>query len=116
MSLHLPSLAKDVPGDWKWQRLDVICRGIFDCPHSTPELTLSGPLLARSQDIRAGVFRIKEAAHVSEDTYQERVLRAEPQHGDLLYSREGTYFGIAAEVPQHTRVCLGQRMVLLRPD
>jgi type I restriction enzyme S subunit len=33
-----------------------------------------------------------------------------------MYSREGTYFGIAAEVPAETKVCLGQRMVLLRPD
>lgn len=39
-----------------------------------------------------------------------------PSRGDLLYSREGTYFGIAAEVPAKTRVCLGQRMVLIRPD
>ncbi|MBB5349966.1 type I restriction enzyme S subunit [Haloferula luteola] len=38
-----------------------------------------------------------------------------PSRGDLLYSREGTYFGIAAEVPENTRVCLGQRMVLIRP-
>jgi type I restriction enzyme S subunit len=52
---------------------------------------------------------------VSDKTYQERVARAEPKYGDLLYSREGTYFGIAAEVPPDTRVCLGQRMVLLRP-
>ena len=30
--------------------------------------------------------------------------------------REGTYFGIAAEVPSDTKICLGQRMVLLRPN
>jgi len=62
------------------------------------------------------VFRVDEAAHVSEETYKERIARAEPQHGDLLYSREGTYFGNAAEVPPDTRVCLGQRMVLIRPN
>ncbi len=39
-----------------------------------------------------------------------------PSRGDLLYSREGTYFGIAAEVPANTRACLGQRMVLIRSD
>jgi type I restriction enzyme S subunit len=44
------------------------------------------------------------------------VTRAEPAYGDILYSREGTYFGIAAEVPKDTRVCLGQRMVLIRPE
>src|SRR5205085_11025506 len=58
----------------------------------------------------------EQAAHVSEDTYKERIARAEPRRGDLLFSREGTYFGIAAEVPSNTRICLGQRMVLIRPD
>ena len=72
--------------------------------------------MARSQDILTGTFRFEGAARVSEETYRERTLRAEPTHGDLLYSREGTYFGIAAEVPRETRVCLGQRMVLLRPN
>lgn len=72
-------------------------------------------MVARSQDIRSGVFLVDEAAHVSEATYTERIERAEPRAGDLLYSREGTYFGIAAEVPPNVRVCLGQRMVLIRP-
>ncbi|MGH2389975.1 MAG: restriction endonuclease subunit S [Chloroflexota bacterium] len=70
----------------------------------------------RSQDIRSGVFRTEDAAHVSEATFHDRINRAEPRYGDLLYSREGTYFGIAAEVPPATRVCLGQRMVLIRPS
>lgn len=98
-----------------WKRLDELCEGVFDCPHSTPMLTEQGPIVARSQDIRAGVLRVEEAAHVSEETYVERISRAEPRFGDLLYSREGTYFGIAAEVPKDVRVCLGQRMVLIRP-
>jgi type I restriction enzyme, S subunit len=101
---------------WGWSRLSDVCSGIFDCPHSTPELTDQGPLLARSQDIRLGFFDIGNAARVSETTYIERTARAEPEFGDLLYSREGTYFGIAAEMPQNRRVCLGQRMVLIRPD
>jgi type I restriction enzyme S subunit len=115
-AVHTPSTAAPLPADWIWKRLDAVCEGIFDCPHSTPILTEQGPYVARSQDIRSGVFRIEEAGRISEDTYRERIARAEPQHGDLLYSREGTYFGIAAEVPPGVRVCLGQRMVLLRPD
>jgi type I restriction enzyme S subunit len=97
-------------------RLDEVCSEIVDCPHSTPLLTTHGFLIARSQDTRSGVFRLEQAGFVSEETYKERTRRAEPEHGDLLYSREGTYFGIAAEVPPNTKVCLGQRMVLLRPD
>lgn len=114
--LHLPSTAQPLPSTWKWVRLDDACVDVFDCPHSTPQLTLDGPYVVRSQDILSGTFRKEEAAHVSEDTYRERITRAEPIYSDLLYSREGTYFGIAAEVPQNTKVCLGQRMVLIRPN
>lgn len=102
--------------EWPVKRLDDLCEGIFDCPHSTPKLTAEGPYVVRTQDIITGVFVASSAAHVSEDTYQARTRRAMPQRGDLLYSREGTYFGIAAEVPTGVKVCLGQRMVLIRPN
>lgn len=107
-------LSPSIPDEWQWSRLQDVC-DVFDCPHSTPDLTVGGPLLARSQDVRTGVFGRDNAAHVSEETYLERTARAVPSHGDLLFSREGTYFGIAAEVPPNIKVCLGQRMVLLRP-
>ena len=112
---HLPSRFADLPAGWAWLRLDDACDGVFDCPHSTPKLLDAGPFVVRSQDIITGVFRKEQAARVSEETYKERTSRVVPQRGDLLYSREGTYFGIAAEVPERTRVCLGQRMVLIRP-
>lgn len=104
-----------LPRDWPLVRLEDVAT-IFDCPHTTPLLATAGPFVARSQDIRSGVFRVDLAGRVSDDTYQERIGRAEPRHGDLLFSREGTYFGIAAEVPPNVRLCLGQRMVLVRPS
>ena len=115
-AIHLPSLLTELPQSWHWRRLDEVCAGVFDCPHSTPVLAEHGALMARSQDVRTGVFCVSDAARVSEETYIDRTRRAVPRYGDLLYSREGTYFGIAAEVPADARVCLGQRMVLLRPD
>ena len=39
-----------------------------------------------------------------------------PSYGDLIYSREGAYHGIAAEIPEDSKVCLGQRTVLIRSD
>ena len=113
--LHLPSRFGHLPPRWSWLRLDDACESVFDCPHSTPNLVDAGPFVVRSQDIITGVFRAEQAACVSEETYKERTSRAVPMRGDLFYSREGTYFGIAAEVPDRTRICLGQRMVLIRP-
>ncbi|MGK4908750.1 restriction endonuclease subunit S [Streptomyces albus] len=105
-----------LPSGWHWASLQAVCSGVFDCPHSTPKLTKAGPFVVRTQDIVTGVLDLKSAARVSRETYFERIQRAQPTHGDLLYSREGTYFGIAAEVPAGVEVCLGQRMVLIRPD
>ncbi len=79
--LHLPSGLEELPANWQWSRLDEMCDAIYDCPHSTPMLTNDGPLVVRSQDIRSRVFRVHEAAHVSEETYRERVGRAEPRRG-----------------------------------
>jgi type I restriction enzyme S subunit len=115
-ALHVPAAYGEPPDGWTWSRLDDVSEGVFDCPHSTPKLTNAGPFVVRTQDIITGAFRTDQAGRVSEETYAERIARVTPSHGDLLYSREGTYFGIAAEVPAKTRVCLGQRMVLIRPD
>ncbi len=114
--LRVSEKLRDFPENWSWGRLEDLCKGIYDCPHSTPRIITTGPYVVRTQDILTGVFLIDSAAHVSEETYRERTMRAVPGRGDLLYSREGTYFGIAAEVPSGVRVCLGQRMVLIRPD
>lgn len=113
--LHIPSNFLLKEPQWKWEFLEDLCEGVFDCPHSTPKISETGPLMARSQDIRSGIFRVEEAARVSQATFEERTKRARPAYGDLIYSREGTYFGIAAEVPENVDLCLGQRMVLIRP-
>lgn len=115
-AVHIPLEARSWAVAREWQALNELCLGIWDCPHSTPDITETGPLVVRSQDIRTGVYRITDSARVSEHTYKERIARAEPRAGDILYSREGTYFAIAAEMPADQRVCLGQRMVLIRPD
>ncbi|GHC62246.1 restriction endonuclease subunit S [Roseibacillus persicicus] len=104
-----------VDSSWKIHSLESICDGVFDCPHSTPKLVDEGIFMVRTQDIRKGYFDTSNAVFVSQETYEERIKRAEPSPGDILFSREGTYFGDAAEIPPGTKVCLGQRMVLIRP-
>lgn len=110
-------LRTTVPKDWEWLSLAQACSEIVDCPHSTPKAVDNSQwLMARTQDIRSGVFRAESAVRVGEEVYFERIKKAEPRAGDLIFSREGTYFGTAAEVPEDCKLCLGQRMVLLRPE
>jgi type I restriction enzyme, S subunit len=44
----------------------------------------------------------------------ERIERLEPRVDDILYSREGGILGIACRVPEGVRLCLGQRLMLIR--
>jgi type I restriction enzyme S subunit len=44
----------------------------------------------------------------------ERIERLEPRADDILYSREGGILGIACRVPNGVRLCLGQRLMLIR--
>lgn len=51
---------------------------------------------------------------VCAEVYEERIQRLKPIQDDILYSREGERFGLAALVPAHVDVCLGQRMMMFR--
>ena len=46
--------------------------------------------------------------------YARWTERLEPREDDILYSREGERFGIAACVPEGVRLCISQRMMVFR--
>jgi type I restriction enzyme, S subunit len=84
-AIHIPSLAGQLAKGWRWHRLDEVCEGIFDCPHSTPVLTDAGPYVVRTQDILSQRFRGDLAARVSEDTYRlGQLLSTLTRHFPLL--------------------------------
>ena len=102
--------------EWTISRLDKISAAIVDCPHSTPKWTQTGKLCVRTSQFRAGHLDLTSSRFVSELTFAERIIRLRPQVGDILYSREGGILGIACRVPAGVEICLGQRMMLIRPD
>jgi type I restriction enzyme S subunit len=107
----------EIPASWTVTRVKYAVSNIVDCLHSTP--TYEGELLypaIRTADLEPGRLLLTQARLVSEEVYLERVQRLEPQAGDILYSREGERFGMAALVPSETKVCLGQRMMMFRPS
>ena len=91
------------------------CLLVVDCPHSTPVWTDSGVLVFRSPNIRNGRLDLSQKSFTNEDDYAKRVRRAVPSPGDIIITREAP-MGEVAIIPEGVRGCLGQRMVLLRPD
>lgn len=96
--------------------VEEMCSEIVDCPHTTPkyEGDLRHPAI-RTSEIKKGFITWDSMKYVSDDEYAERTTRLKPEPGDIVYGREGT-FGNAAILPNGYEFCLGQRVMLLRPD
>ena len=105
----------EVPQHWEVKRLKFAASEIVDCLHATPQYSESGGHPAiRTADISPGIVHVSKARRISSDDYAVWTERLEPQAGDILYSREGERFGIAACVPPGVRLCISQRMMVLR--
>ena len=108
---------KEIPAHWDLSRLKFVCARIVDCLHETPEHSESGEYPSiRTPDLIRGRLLLAQAKRVSEDEYCTRIQRLEPAEGDILYTREGERFGLAAVVPPGVKLCLGQRMMLFRTN
>ncbi len=104
----------DEGSTWNESALEDVAAEIVDCPHSTPKWTDEGEICVRTNQFKAGCLDLSDSRFVSEETYKERIQRLTPKSGDILYSREGGILGIACSVPPDTKLCLGQRMMLIR--
>ena len=103
---------------WTPVPLATLCSAIVDCPHSTPAYAPSRTAYpcVRTSDLQDGFLDFSTTKYVDAGEYTARIGRMAPAAGDVLYSREGERFGIAAIVPPRITPCLGQRMMLLRAD
>jgi type I restriction enzyme, S subunit len=99
---------------WPARALKDECDQINDCPHSTPAWTEEGVICLRTSNLTEGGWDWSDTRYVSEETYNERSKRGHVEPGDIVLSREGTV-GIAAIVTPGMRVCMGQRLVQVRP-
>lgn len=96
-------------------RVHYACLDIVDCLHSTPDVSDEGEYEAvRTASVRAGKYRPGNGLRVDRETWSARNWGGSPRRGDILFTREAPA-GEACMVPSH-KICLGQRMVLLRID
>ena len=100
--------------NWTVEPLSRVASHVVDCPHTTPKWTNQGVLCIKTNQVKAGYLDLTTPYFVSEDTYRVRVKRLEPEQNDVLYIREGGILGVACLVPPNSRLCLGQRLMLIR--
>ena len=92
-----------------------LCELVVDCPHSTPIWTSQGKIVVRNNNIKNGRIDISSPSYTDEEHYKQRIKRAVPRPGDIIITREAP-IGEVGMIPDGVECCLGQRMVLLRPN
>ena len=98
--------------EWK---LKDICDLIVDCPHSTAKDEGHGYPLIRTPNVGKGRLLLQNVHRVNELVYKARNERAIPSVWDIILAREAPV-GNAAIIMPGQKVCLGQRVVLIRAN
>jgi len=107
---------ENIPDGWEVRKLRYCCDRIVDAINNTAPTTENGfGYMIRTTQIRDGKLDLKNADMVTEDVFHEWNRREVPQGGDLIFTREAPV-GEACIIPEDTKVILGQRMMLIRPD
>lgn len=95
--------------------LKELCNSVTDCPHSTPKWTDFGKVVIRNQNIRNGRLDLSTTYYTDDVNFEKRRARAIPQPGDVIITREAP-MGEVCMIPEGLECCMGQRMVLLKPN
>lgn len=105
-----------IPVGWDVRNLEEVVERIIDCEHKTaPYVDKSDYLVVRTSNVRHGELTYDDMKFTTVEGYDEWTKRAVPSVGDVLFTREAPA-GESCMVPHGKKVCMGQRMVLLRPD
>jgi len=114
---QLPAKLPELPRGWSWATLQQCSLMVIDCKNKTAPYSSSGIKLVRTTNVRDGALNSNDQKFVSEATYEAWSLRAKPEPGDILITREAP-MGEVCVIPDGEKICLGQRMMLARlvPD
>ena len=89
---------------------------IIDCKNRTPPYVDSSEyLVVRTSNVRDGLLILEDIRCTTKEGFIEWTKRGIPRYGDVLFTREAPV-GESCLVPPTLRICMGQRMVLLRPN
>ncbi|EML7271088.1 restriction endonuclease subunit S [Enterobacter hormaechei] len=112
---HQDSRYGRIPKGWEVHELKDVCDLIIDCKNRTPNFYNEGIPVIRTSNIREGKIVWDDMKFTDENDYKIWTERGEPQFGDVIITREAP-IGEVCLVPQDTKLCLGQRMMLFRPN
>jgi type I restriction enzyme S subunit len=105
----------ELPEGWEWTTAIEACSKVVDCHNKTAPYTTSGIKLVRTSNIRNGSINLNDTKFVDQPTYEYWSRRCPPEPGDILFTREAPMAEVGM-IPDGEKLCMGQRMMLLRVD
>ncbi len=113
----LDSGPEGLPVGWLWVTLGSVLTHLVDCINDTPEFSVvdTGLLGLKSTNVKPYCFDLRDRWFMTPEDFGYWNRREPPQAGDILLTREAP-MGQACQLPEGHRVCLTQRLMLLRPE
>lgn len=87
---------------------------VIDSRHKTPQYSDVGYPMVRVVDIKGGELSLVDTKNVTSDVYADFSKGRDPEIGDLIISRVGSY-GNVSYVSSKQKFCLGQNTALIIP-
>ncbi|WP_373941030.1 restriction endonuclease subunit S [Polaribacter sejongensis] len=102
-----------LPITWIWTCFLESSLKVVDCHNKTAPYVNEGICLLRTTNIKEGKIKLKGSKFITQETYDFWSKRCPPKENDILFTREAP-MGEAAIIPKGMKVCMGQRMMLVR--
>ena len=99
--------------DWNEDILSNIAE-VIDSRHKTPVYSDSGYPMVRVVDVNGGALNLESTKRVSDKVYEDFSRGRDPEVGDLVISRVGSY-GVVSYVNSDEKFCLGQNTAFIIP-
>lgn len=99
--------------EWPVVSLEAIAE-VIDSRHKTPKYSDQGYPMVRVVDVKSGALDLGDTKKVTKEDYEDFSKGRDPQVGDLVISRVGSY-GIVSYVASGEKFCLGQNTALIVP-
>ena len=106
----------DVPEHWEVMSLRRVVSKFVDYRGKTPARSETGIPLVTASAVRDGeVDHSRSPKYVTQETYDEWMVRGFPEVGDVVFTTEGATFGETGQIVDAS-VALAQRLILFKVD
>jgi restriction endonuclease S subunit len=101
-------------GKYKIQKLGDLCNQVTDGTHHTPRYIDKGIRFISVKNIKDFAISFKDSKYITEEEHLKLLKRANPQKGDILFTKIGTV-GNSALILEDTNFSVFVSLALLKP-